>query len=611
MEPIAIIGVACKLPGAKNISEFWDRLISNDYENCLNSIPESRWDADKFYDSEIGVPGKIYQKIGGFLNSVEQFDSDQFDLDDDEALRMDPQQRIALELSWQALDVAHIKQSSLSGSRTGIYTAVSHVDQKRKLDDILESIHAENGINTYSCFVSNRLSYFYDTCGPSMSMDSACSSGLTALKIATNSLNDNEIDLAIVGGFNMFLMPHEWISSCAANTISPTGRIRPFDDRADGFLRSEGGIIYILMRAEDAKTQDKRVLGYISAIALNHNGRSNGITSPNGRSISSLLDSLLKQSNQFKSKIDYYEAHAVGTLIGDAIEISSINDYLSKSYPDKKTMAGSVKGVIGHTETLSSLVGMLKILICLSEEILFSLKDELILNKYIKKKLTTLFITNSDIKWKKTSSPRHAIVSALGFGGSNGMTVITGPEANDKISSPKPKIGVSLRAILILTAKDKMLLKKYSLAYIEKLDQLEDINIHSFCRQNSITDIDKENLIVVGKNKTEIKDVLNKFLNGNITNDYLYFNINNYDDHEFIYNMNDILKNINELSNMQLNNIVKHALIENIKLPWDNLLGDCECSLLSIPNISFSGKRNWYGPWINYCDDSVKSNSHI
>jgi acyl transferase domain-containing protein len=602
--PIAIVGVACRLPGAGNVQQFWEKISTPGLDKTFPEVPPSRWALDEFYHPEIGKPGKIYQKTGGFLSGIENFNWDFFGLRQDEALRMDPQQRMALELSWQALDMATISQSELRGSETGVFVALSHVDQKRKLDDLIDGIHSENGQNTYGCFVPNRLSYHYDLIGPSIAFDSACSSGLAALNSACQSINVGEIGCALVGAFNLFLMPHEWISSSAARTLSQSPYSRPLDDRTSGYIRSEGGVMMVLMRAKDALAQGKRVLGFVKGIGLTHNGQSNGISSPSGPAIKRTFNMAVKQAGVQAGEIALYEAHATGTLLGDAIEIGAIDAVLAAAGRSQKCVLSSVKGDIGHTEAVSGLAGMLKALLCLDKESIFSLTHEVVPNRYFAARLRALELSPQARPWRARDGVRYAAVAALGFGGSNGVAILAGPEL---LCAPPEEIGETrppvLRYVLVLSAAAMPMLHTAAGAYAQLLAGSGDEQAARICHAANLrSHLHGMHLVACAGTAAQLVQRLKDFQSGQASDGLLVCahgggagQASLVPDFSFCRNFSPAA--VAGHGDDDVCHIVSAAVNAGQAISWPLWYGGLQASPVVLPTISCGGDACWYGAW--------------
>lgn len=292
MEPIAIIGTGCRFPGAQDIESFW-RLLRQGVD-AITEVPPERWDIESFYDPEPAKPGKINSRWGGFLERVDWFDPKFFGISPREAEYIDPQQRLMLEVSWEALENAGLVPQQLAGSKTGVFVGISGSDYDRLGCRDFERLCAYSGTGTSPCITANRISYCLNLRGPSIGIDTACSSSLVAVHLACQSLRSDESDLCLVGGVNLMLWPGPSITFAKAQMLSPDGRCKTFDAAANGYVRGEGCGIVILKRLHDALADGDNVRAIIRGSAINQDGTSNGLTAPNGPSQQSVIRQALK-----------------------------------------------------------------------------------------------------------------------------------------------------------------------------------------------------------------------------------------------------------------------------------------------------------------------------
>jgi len=300
---IAIVGMACNFPGGRGLESFWNTLLSG--TDAVTTVPTSRWNAKEYLAKEghTDQPMKMVSDQGGFVDEIERFDSSFFEISDSEALYLDPQQRMLMECGWEALEHAGIVPSTLQGSNTGVFMgSCSHdfsVLSWPKSDDIYI------GTGTCNALAANRLSYFLKLNGPSMNLDSACSSSLTALHVACNSINAGEIDCALVGGSNLLLLPSVNCSLSKAGLISSNGRCHSFGSGASGYIRSEGAGVIVVMPVGVAEKLDARIICTIKASGINHNGASNGLMAPSPKAQKSLLESVYQQAGLDPANVQY------------------------------------------------------------------------------------------------------------------------------------------------------------------------------------------------------------------------------------------------------------------------------------------------------------------
>ncbi|NJO97108.1 MAG: AMP-binding protein [Pleurocapsa sp. CRU_1_2] len=422
-EAIAIIGIGCRFPEAKNPQEFWQLL--NEGVDAISEVSASRWDANALYDSTITKPNNMDIRWGGFIEQVNQFDPQFFGISPREAESMDPQQRLLLEVAWEALEHAGQAPEQLSGSKTGVFVGISNFDYAQLQLKHSASLNAYSATGNAFSIAANRLSYLLDLQGPSLAISTACSSSLVAVHQACQSLYQEECNLALVGGVNLILNPQGTIIFSQAKMMAADGRCKTFDAHADGYVRGEGCGIVVLKRLSDAVRDGDNILASIKGSAINHDGRSNGLTAPNGLSQQAVICQALKNARVSPEQISYVEAHGTGTSLGDPIEVDSLKKVLMMGRSLKQPVwIGSVKTNIGHLEAAAGIAGLIKVVLSLHHEMIprhLNLKQ---LNPYIDLKSTPLSIPIKAQKWSSNGNSRLAGVSSFGFGGTNAHIVV-------------------------------------------------------------------------------------------------------------------------------------------------------------------------------------------
>jgi 3-oxoacyl-(acyl-carrier-protein) synthase/acyl carrier protein len=364
-DPIVVVGLSCRFPGAEDAEAFWQNLVQG--VDSITEVPADRWTSADFYD-EAGTRGKMTTKWGGFLDNIDQFDPKFFGISPREASRMDPQQRLLLEVTWEALENAGQNPDELAGSRTGVYVGISSYDYSHLQFSSAELIDAYAGTGNAHSIASNRLSYVLDLQGPSMAIDTACSSSLVAIHQAIRSLRSGESDMALAGGVNLLLAPELTIAFSQARMMAGDGRCKTFDARADGYVRGEGCGMVVLKRLSDAERHGDPILAVLMGSAVNQDGRSNGLTAPNGRAQQAVIRSALVDAGLKAADIDYIEAHGTGTPLGDPIEIASLRAVLDahiSGSEGRSVQLGSVKTNIGHLEAAAGIAGVIKVILAL------------------------------------------------------------------------------------------------------------------------------------------------------------------------------------------------------------------------------------------------------
>ena len=351
---LAIVGIACRLPAIGDAQAFWT--LVHQGRCVIRNTPTVAWRALRGEQHpDAWSPG------GAFLDDAEQFDADFFNIAPAEAAAMDPQQRLALELAWTAAEDAGVRRSDIRQTRTGVFVGASAGDYYAHELAGAQGVSALMPTGGSASIVANRISYCLDLVGPSMVVDTACSASLVAVHLAAQAIASGECDQALAGGVNIMLSPAVTLGLSKARMLSPTGRSRPFDMTADGYVRGEGGGMVLLKRLADATAAGDHVYAILRGTAVNHNGCSNGLTAPRRAGQEALLRQACRDAGVDPGEMDYVEMHAVGTKLGDAIEWQALSDVFGVRPPDAQPcLAGSVKPNIGHLEQASGIVGLIK-----------------------------------------------------------------------------------------------------------------------------------------------------------------------------------------------------------------------------------------------------------
>ncbi|MEW6491282.1 MAG: beta-ketoacyl synthase N-terminal-like domain-containing protein [Cyanobacteriota bacterium] len=427
MEPIAIIGVGCRFPGAKNPEAFWQLLCNG--VDAITEVPADRWDVDALYDPNPGSSGKMNTRWGGFLEQVDQFDAQFFGIAPREAVYMDPQQRLLLEVAWEALENAGQVVEQLARTSTGVFIGIGNYDYCRLLANRdLARINAYMGTGNALSIAANRLSYLFDFRGPSMAIDTACSSSLVATHLACQSLRSGESNLCLVGGVNLILSPEPTITYSHARMLAPDGRCKTFDASANGYVRGEGCGIVVLKRLSDALRDNDTILALIKGSAINQDGQSNGLTAPNGPSQEVVIHQALINAGATPDQISYVELHGTGTSLGDPIEAKALGAVLATGRrPSSRCAVGSVKTNIGHLESASGIAGLIKVALSLHHRQIPPNLHFHQINPYIPLDKLPLQVQPSLGTWSEVDKPALAGVSSFGFGGTNAHVILEEP----------------------------------------------------------------------------------------------------------------------------------------------------------------------------------------
>lgn len=470
-EPIAVIGMACRFPGADNINEF-SKLLFNGNEAIKEFPSDNRWDKDYISDGSTITHG-------GYLNDIDKFDPQFFGISPREATQMDPQQRLLLEVSWEALEDACIDPNTLKGKNAGVFMGVCSYDYARFSVGEKDLFDVYTGTGTSLSIVSNRLSYLLDLRGPSISVDTACSSSLVAIHQACNSIRSGESSIAIAGGVSLLLSSDTNTIFTQTGFLSKDGKCKTFDADADGYVRGEGCGVVILKSLSKAIKDGDRILGLIKGSALNQDGKSNGLTAPNGPSQEDVIKLALANADAEPSDITYIEAHGTGTPLGDPIEVNSISEVLSKDRsPENNLYIGSVKTNIGHLEGAAGIAGVIKTILALQQKEIPKHLNFNKLNAEILIEGSPVKVVTEKINWEGNSKgKRLAGVSSFGFGGTNAHVIFEEAPESEKSSQKK----TSPFNIFTLSAKNENALQKYADRFEKLLISDNDLKLEDIC----------------------------------------------------------------------------------------------------------------------------------
>ncbi|MET9519178.1 type I polyketide synthase [Streptomyces sp. NPDC002994] len=417
LEPIAVIGAGCRFAGAADSpAAYWDLLLSG--RDGIGRMPQDRWGAYRELGPDHASAVRRADLPAGFLGEVEGFDAAFFGLTPREAELMDPQQRILLEVVWEALEHAGIPPTGLAGSDTGVFVGVGSDDYGRRLLEDLPNIEAWTGIGSAMCAAANRISYAMDLRGPSLAVDTACSASLVATHLACQSLRAGESEVALVGGINLILAPGLSVTLEAAGATSPDGRSKPFDASANGYGRGEGGAVLVLKRLSDAQRDGDRVLAVIRGSSVQQDGRTNGIMAPSGSAQQALLEETCRRAGIEPGSVDYIEAHGTGTRLGDPLEAGALSAVYGRGRPvGDPCLIGSVKPNIGHLEAGAGVAGLLKATLALHHGEIPPSLNFTEGNPAIGWEGNGLRVVTEPTPWPRRGRPRRAGVSGFGYGG--------------------------------------------------------------------------------------------------------------------------------------------------------------------------------------------------
>lgn len=436
-EPIAIIGIGCRLPGgATTPTEFWDLLCAG--VDATRELPPDRWEAGKFYDPDATKLGKTSTMRGGFLDRIDQFDAQFFGISPREAIWLDPQQRLLLQAAWEAMEDGGQVADGLAGSDTGVFMGGFTLDYQ-----LLQNygVHSRYELQSHSAtgmmmtMLANRLSYAFDFRGPSLTVDTACSGSLVAVHLAARSLWNRECSLALAGGVNVMIAPNMTIAESKGGFLSPDGRCKAFDASADGYARGEGAGVVLLKPLAQAIADRDPIYALIRGTAVSQDGHSNGITVPNGNAQEAAMRAACRQAGIAPHEVQYVEAHGTGTPVGDPVEAGAIGRVFSEGRPaGQRLVIGSVKTNIGHLEAAAGVAGLIKTALSLKHGRIPGQLHHHTPNPAIAFEDFQLHVQTQLGDWPQVPGARHAGVNSFGFGGTNAHVVLQAPPGEQPVA---------------------------------------------------------------------------------------------------------------------------------------------------------------------------------
>jgi len=523
-DKVAIIGMGCRFPGNSDTPEkFWELLLQG--KNVVGDIPKDRWEASRFCNDHDNASAKSYVRKGHFIDwDYKKFDAGFFGFAPREVEYFDPQQRLLLEVAWEAMENAGLDVTQLAGGKMGVYAGGFTLDHM--LNQLgsggRSQIGAHSAAGATLTMLSNRISYAFDFCGPSISVDTACSSSLVALSYAVQDILNGAAEMALVGGVNFMLRPEYPIAMSKGQFLAKDGRSKSFDANGDGYGRGEGAGILVLKPLSKAQTDGDNILAVVDAVGVNQDGRTNGITVPNGESQQSLMQRLAEESGINPDSVQYVEAHGTGTPVGDPIEASAIAAVYGQSRSQSRSKGrsqacpiGSVKSNIGHLEAAAGVAGLIKICLMLKHNQVPALATLQSPNPAIPFGENGLALADKLQPLATKDGTRRVAINSFGYGGTNAHAILSSYDSN----TTSPAIVENAKQsfmLLPLSSRDENALPTLALNYADKIknhkDSMQDILFSSTRHQSHLS----HRLAIWGETADELVTGLEKFAAENI-----------------------------------------------------------------------------------------------
>ncbi|PGD97837.1 SDR family NAD(P)-dependent oxidoreductase [Bacillus wiedmannii] len=593
---VAIIGMSCRLPDAKNKDEFWYNLAKG--ASAIKEVPKERWNSKIYYDPDVEKLDKTNCKWGGFLGDIDQFDNLFFNMSGKEAELSDPQQRLLLEESWNALEDAGYANDSISNKKCSVFVGISNGDYVDKMNELGIQKEAQSFWGNHNSVSAARISYFLNLKGASVAVDTACSSALVSLHMGCQSIASGESELVLTGGAFINVTPKFFIASSNANMLSPEGKSAAFDNNANGFVPGEGVVMFVLKSLDAALQDGDHVYGVIKSSGINQDGKTNGITAPSTLSQMELEQSVYQKANINPETITYVETHGTGTKLGDPIEIEALTNSFRK-YTNKKGYCaiGSVKTNIGHAATAAGGASLAKVLLSLRHKQIPPSLNFQTPNEHIDF-VNSPFYVNSELKdWEvKTGEKRRAAISSFGFSGTNAHVVIEEP--------PQKVISNSIKSwyFVPFSARNERALKQQLQRLRKWLEKESTYSIGDICytllmgRKHFAV---RSALLV--RNIAELKQNLDDLCEDKNISNYIIFDCKKSSDEK-----NTLVKATGErlIREFKEGNVKEEnykeklwSLIEfyvkGYQLDWKKFYEDSNYQRLSLPTYPFSYSRFW------------------
>ncbi|GAX60250.1 beta-ketoacyl synthase [Candidatus Scalindua japonica] len=608
---IAIIGLSGRYPGARNINEFWKNL--RDGKDCITEVPKDRWDHNLYFDEDKNKSGKTYSKWGGFLEGVDQFDPLFFNISPREAEIMDPQERLFLECVFETLEDAGYTREALGMYKSfglrgnvGIYAGVMY--EEYQLYGAEATIQGRPiALSGIPSSIANRVSYFCNFHGPSMAVDTMCSSSLTTIHLACQSLKQGDCQFAIAGGVNLSIHPNKYLLLGQSKFASSKGKCESFGQGGDGYVPGEGVGAVLLKPLSKAIADRDHIYGVIKATAINHGGKTNGYSVPNPNAQASVIGRAFKEAGIDPRTVSYMEAHGTGTSLGDPIEITGLNKAFQEYTQDKQFCAiGSAKSNIGHCESAAGICGVTKVLLQLKHRKLVPSLHSEVLNPNIDFESTPFIVQQKLAEWERPvvwtngearEYPRRAGISSFGAGGANAHVVV---EEYVPENQEQPQIMISSQDsfIIVLSAKNEDRLNEQVVQLLAAIREQQFSDHHlveiAYTLQVGREAMEERLAVIVGTVK-ELEEKLEGFIDGKEGIEYMYRGqVKRNKETLAVFEADGELQEaINKWVQRGKLSKLSDLWVKGLNFDWNKLYGDVKPNRISLPTYPFVRERYW------------------
>ncbi|CAH9068080.1 Acyl carrier protein [Pseudoalteromonas holothuriae] len=591
-DSVAVVGLAGRYPMADSLADFWQNLVQG--RDCISQIPEERWDNSLFFDSKKASIGKIHSNHGGFMSGVYEFDPLFFNISPREAKFLEPQERLFLQTAYHAVEDAGYTRQTISNN-TGVYVGTMYLEYQM-FGELAEV--GSVALPGSPASIANRVSHFFNLDGPSMAIDTMCSSSLSALHLACNAIKNKEIEMAIIGGVNTLLHPNKYLLLSQGQFISQQGYCKSFGKGGEGYIPGEGVGAVVLVPLSMAQAEGRHVYGIIKGTALNHGGRANGFTVPNPNAQANVIRNALANAGVEPQTISYIEAHGTGTSLGDPIEISGLQKAFS-SAEHSHCAIGAVKSNIGHLESAAGIASLTKVLLQLRHKQLVPSLHSSQLNPDIDFASSPFSVQQHLEPWHNDEAlpQRRSGISSFGAGGANAHVVVE-EYINEVLPPIKEKVSKAFPVVILISAKDEAALKRQVRVWLDEISSKEDMYCDGQLRSIALSSqLDKEalefRLAVVVESIVQLKTILEHYLNTHNNNGLSSAGL--FYGHSLL-NSNAQAQSFDLWPQSVVNGVIERELalasakawIEGVHIPWQTLYLNTIFTRFKLPTYCFA-----------------------